>query len=81
MVTKIIVLLFLALILFNLGAALVYMMKDQGKGTRTARALSWRIGLSILLFVLLIAGRATGFLGANPSPITGEPEPKVFGND
>ena len=80
MFTKIVIILFLALIVFNLAAGLVYMMKDQGKTNRTVRSLSWRIGLSIALFVLLIIGRATGYLDTNPNPITGEREPAVFGS-
>jgi len=71
--TNVVIYAFLALIVFNLGAGLVYMMKDKGQSKRTVRALSWRIGLSILLFVLLIAGRMTGILKTNPDPVYGYP--------
>ena len=40
-------------ILFSLGSALFYMIKDRGISDRTARALTFRIGLSVGLFVLL----------------------------
>ena len=53
---KIIVLLFIAAILASLGSALYFLIKDKGSSTRTARALTWRVALSVTLFVLLMAG-------------------------
>ena len=41
-------------ILSSLGMALYYMVKDRGGSTRTARALTLRIGVSIGLFILLL---------------------------
>lgn len=70
--TRVIVIGFLAIIVFNLGAGLYYMMRDKGRSDRTLNALTWRIGLSVTLFLLLILGFATGILephgiGALPS--------------
>ena len=62
MAIKIIVILVFLLILFNLGSALVYMMKDRGQGDRMARALSWRIGLSVAAFILLLAAFWLGWI-------------------
>jgi hypothetical protein len=59
---KIIVLLFIFLILASLGSALYFMVKDKGASHRTARALTWRIALSITLFALLILGFHFGFI-------------------
>ena len=56
MLLKIIVIVMLALIVASLFSALVFLFKDKGRGNRTAQALTWRIGLSITLFVLLMAG-------------------------
>lgn len=53
---------FLLLILYNLGAGLYYMMTDKGTTDRTVRALTWRIGLSVLLILLVILGIATGVI-------------------
>jgi len=53
---------FLIVILWNLGAGLYYMMVDKGRSTRTVRSLSWRIGLSVGLIVLVIIGIATGII-------------------
>lgn len=51
---------FLALIVYQLGAALYFMLVDRGESRRTVRALTRRIGLSILLIALVAAGIATG---------------------
>lgn len=54
---RIVVLIFIVLILGSLASALVFLFKDQGRGgKRMVRALALRVGLSVLLFVLLMAG-------------------------
>jgi len=50
------------IIVIVLGQAFVRLVEDRGRGTRTVRALSWRIGLSLLLFVLLIIGYFMGWI-------------------
>ncbi|MEW6331609.1 MAG: twin transmembrane helix small protein [Pseudomonadota bacterium] len=62
MLLKIIVVLMLALILASLFSALVFLFKDKGRGKRTAQALTWRIGLSITLFLMLMAGFHFGII-------------------
>jgi hypothetical protein len=59
---KIAALLFLFFILSSLASALYYMIKDKGQGTRAVRSLTFRISLSVLLFVLLMAGTYFGFI-------------------
>jgi hypothetical protein len=49
-------------ILVSLGLALKRLITDRGESTGTVRALTWRIGLSIALFLLLILGIATGVI-------------------
>lgn len=56
------IVLFLGFIVYNLGAGCYYMLTDQGKSDRVVRALSWRIGLSILLFGLIALGIYTGVI-------------------
>jgi len=53
---------FLILILYNLGAGLYYMLTDKGRSDRTVNALTRRIGLSLLLIVLVIIGIASGVI-------------------
>ena len=57
-----IVLAFLALIVYNLGAGLYFMLTDKGGSSRMVKALTRRIALSVVLILLLIAGIATGFV-------------------
>lgn len=59
---RIIVIVFLVLIVGSLGSALLFLLRDQGKGRRTAHALALRVGLSLALFVLLMAGFASGLI-------------------
>ena len=53
---------FLGLIIYNLGAGLYYMLVDDGSSKRTVNALTRRIALSIVLILLVIAGIASGFI-------------------
>ena len=59
---KIFVLLFIVLILASLGSALYFMVKDKGGSTRTVKALTWRVALSITLFALLMLGFHFGII-------------------
>jgi len=59
---KYLVVVILALILISLGKALFHLSRDKGDSRAMARALSWRIGLSVLLFVLLIAAYHLGWI-------------------
>ncbi|MFV0665248.1 twin transmembrane helix small protein [Denitromonas sp.] len=59
---RIVVVLFLVAILASLGSALTFLLRDHGKGPRVVRALTLRVGLSIGLFLLLMAGFATGII-------------------
>ena len=62
MITKIIVVLFLIAIVGSLFSGLFFLMKDKGTSERTVRALTVRVSLSVLLFILLMIGFATGLL-------------------
>lgn len=59
---KLVIVLFMGFIVYNLAAGCYYMLTDQGKSERVVRALSWRIGLSILLFGLIAAGIYAGVI-------------------
>ncbi|MBA2351573.1 MAG: twin transmembrane helix small protein [Burkholderiales bacterium] len=59
---KIVIILFLVAILYSLGSALYYLVKDQGQSDRTVKALTVRVALSITLFVLLLLGFQFGIL-------------------
>lgn len=53
---------FLIVILWNLGAGLYYLITDRGQTKRTVNALTWRIGLSVALIVLVMIGIYTGWI-------------------
>lgn len=59
---RIVVVTFLLVIVGSLFSALLYLVKDKGNTERTVKALTVRIGLSITLFLLLVAGFYFGVL-------------------
>ena len=59
---KIIVVLFLIAIFGSLVSALVYLVRNKGNSDGTIKALTLRIGLSVILFVLLMAGSYFGII-------------------
>jgi hypothetical protein len=59
---RFVVLAFVGFILFSLFSALYFLLKDKGQSTRTVKALTVRVALSILLFVLLLIGFKTGLI-------------------
>lgn len=53
---------FIILILWNLGAGLYYMLVDKGQTKRTVNALTKRIGLSVALILLVILAIWMGWI-------------------
>lgn len=62
MLVKLVIVLFLIVILYCLGSGLYYLVRERGNSDRVVKALSWRIGLSILLFILLFVAFAFGLI-------------------
>jgi len=59
---KIAVVVVLLVILFSLGSGLVFLVQDKGRSTRTVKALTIRIALSLGLFILLMLAYAFGLI-------------------
>lgn len=59
---KLVVILILLGILASLGSALVYLFRDDNDSRRTVRALTWRVSLSVGLFILLLVGYWLGLI-------------------
>ena len=59
---------FLILILWNLGAGLYYMMVDKGTTKRTVNALTRRIALSIALILLVVLANYMGWIKFHGGP-------------
>lgn len=62
MLMKAFILAMLAAILFALGSAVFAMLGARRGHDQMARTLTWRIGLSVALFILLLVGFASGAL-------------------
>ena len=70
MLAKILIITSLLVIVYTLGSSFLFLIRDKGEGTRAVRRLSWRVGLSLLLFILILAAMATGWLKpGNSGPV------------
>mgnify|MGYP001607826766 CR=1 FL=1 len=52
----------LVLIVASLGSALVFVLRDRSASTRAVKARAIRVGLSLALFLFLMAGFYFGFI-------------------
>jgi NADH:ubiquinone oxidoreductase subunit H len=71
MAFKLIIVALFASVIFFLGSALFHLVRGRGQDDRTVISLTWRIGLSVALFVLLFIAAALGWIhphGVSPSP-------------
>jgi hypothetical protein len=59
---RIVIVLALAGILVSLGSALFYLVRDKGTTNRTVNALTWRIGISVALFVFILFSYWMGWI-------------------
>jgi len=62
MLIKLLILAMLAAIIGTLGSAVFALLGPRRDPGRMARALTWRVGLSVTLFLLLMAGFASGLI-------------------
>jgi len=69
MLVKAVIIIFLAVILYSLGSAFVFMVRDKGEGDRALHRLMWRIGLSICLLLLLYVMFQLGWIESSGGPV------------
>ena len=62
MLVKIIIIFLFLLIIGSLASALLGLLKGGGDSNRTVRALTFRIGLSILAFAILMISAKLGWI-------------------
>ncbi|MGH8399160.1 MAG: twin transmembrane helix small protein [Gammaproteobacteria bacterium] len=62
MISDIVILVILFIIIVSLFSGLYFMLHDRGESTRTVKALTVRIVISLILFALLMIGYWTGWL-------------------
>lgn len=60
---RIVVVVMLVAIVVSLGSALFFLFADRSGSNRTARALTGRVGLSLLLFAMLMGAHYLGWIG------------------
>ena len=59
---KIIVVILLMVVIVSLFSGLFFLFKDKGQGDRVVKALTIRVGLSIAIFLLLMASYYFGLI-------------------
>ncbi len=67
MFTKALIILVMLIILVSLGSGLFFLVRDGGKSKRAVKALTWRIGLSLILFLFLFLAFSMGWI--NPHAV------------
>ena len=66
MFIKFIIILVMLVILISLGSSLVFLVRDKGKTNRTVKALTWRIALSLGLFLFLFLAFSLNWISPHP---------------
>ena len=67
MLAKTIIFIAMLVIIISLASGLVFLVRDQGNTKRTVKALSWRISISLVLFIFLFIAYSLGWI--NPHSI------------
>lgn len=62
MIFKIVVLVLLLIVILSLGSALFHFVNNGGDSDKMLKSLTWRIGLSVGIFILLLIGQAMGWI-------------------
>lgn len=62
MLMKIVIVILLLVIVYALASGLFFLVKDKSQSDRVVKALTWRISLSLILFILLFIAFAFGWI-------------------
>ncbi|VAW60067.1 hypothetical protein MNBD_GAMMA08-2884 [hydrothermal vent metagenome] len=62
MIFKIFIIFLLLVVLVSLGSALYHLVNNKGDSEKLVKSLTWRIGLSVGIFILLLIGQALGLI-------------------
>lgn len=62
MIFKTIVVILLLIVILSLGSALYHLVSHKGNSDKLLKSLTWRIGLSVFIFILLLVGQAMGLI-------------------
>lgn len=66
---KWIILVAFVLIIGSLASAMIFLIRDRGRTRNTLRALAWRIGLSVALFVFILFAHYMGWIQPTGVPV------------
>ncbi|MCM5571699.1 twin transmembrane helix small protein [Burkholderiaceae bacterium FT117] len=67
---KWIILVAFVLIIGSLASALFFLIRDRGRTRNTARALGFRVGFSIALFLLILFAHQMGWIQSTGVPMS-----------
>ncbi len=82
MLSKVIIIVFLLAIVWTLLSSFYFLVKDKGEGKRTVRRLTWRVVLSLTLFLLLYVFFRLGWIEpSSRGPIGLKPETEQTAGD
>ena len=62
---KILIVVILLFIMYNLGLAMYYMIRDKGQGKNTVRFLTVRVAVSFALFAFIFLALKMGWIEAH----------------
>ena len=62
MIFKTIIIALLLVVIFSLAQALRFLIRDDASSGKMLTSLTWRIGLSVFIFILLLIGQAVGWI-------------------
>jgi hypothetical protein len=68
-ILKWLILIAFVLILGSLASALIFLIRDRGRTRNTMRALAFRVGFSIALFLLILFANHMGWIESTGVPI------------
>ncbi len=68
LLVKLIIVILLLVIVGSLFSALFFLVKDDSDGKRTVRALTWRIGLSLVAILIIVVAGLTGLIPVKQTP-------------
>ena len=73
---KLIVIVLLIAAVVSLARALMSLVRNEGKSGKTMRALAWRVGFSVMVFVFILVSMMMGWIqphDVNPTTRDGVP--------
>ena len=73
---KLIVIVLLIAAVVSLARALMSLVRNEGKSGKTMRALAWRVGFSVMVFVFILVSMLMGWIqphDVTPPPREGAP--------